>query len=87
MKDRAGYEYAELVAMQKEHLALWHSLLRPAIFSEVKDYVLATNHETFSSEQKHRVYRGQDLVEIIRTWPNLSPAYEPKPVESAAELI
>ncbi len=87
MKDRAGFEYSELVATQREHLARWHEVLRPAFFAEIKAYVVNANHETFSTEDKHRVYRGQDLVEIIRLWPNLSPAYQPKAVESPAELI
>ncbi len=89
MKDKNGYDYAELLAIQREHLAQWQPLLRPALFTEVKGYVLSTNHETFSTEEKHRVYRGQDLVEIIRTWPILSPAYEPRTAveTTAASLI
>lgn len=87
MKDRTGFEYADLVAIQRTHLARWQEVLRPSIFAEVKEYVVASNQETFSAEGRHRVYRGQDLVEIIRLWPTLSDAYAPKPVESAASLI
>jgi hypothetical protein len=89
MKDRAGYDYNELVAMQREHLAIWQPRLRPALFDEVRAFVLSINRQAPRDEDKHRVYRGQDLIEIIRTWPDLSSAYKvaEMPALAASDLI
>lgn len=64
------FDFQELLKIQNEHLDIWKERLKPALFAEVKEYAKSMNDESLG-----RVYRGQDLVEIIRTWPNLSPAY------------
>lgn len=87
MKDRTGYDYAELVSIQRDHLALWQPRLRPALFNEVRDYALRTNREAQKDGDKHRVYRGQDLVELFRLWPDIGPAYEPRLVENLSQAM
>ena len=79
MKDRAGFEYEELLAYQSEHLAQWQRIVIPELFAAVSAYVLAANQPATTPEEKHRVYRGADLSQIIFTWPNLGPAYAPIP--------
>ena len=79
MKDRAGFEYEELLRYQSEHLDQWQKILRPELFVVIAPYVLACNQPATSPEEKHRVYRGADLSQIIFTWPNLGPAYAPSP--------
>lgn len=78
MKDRAGYDYAELLAIQRDQLEHWRHRIRLPLFSDVRVYVIASNLEARKEGDKHRVYRGQDIVEIIRLWPDLGPAYEPR---------
>lgn len=66
------FDHQELLKIQAEHLALWKARLRPELYAEIEAYVRATN-----DENTNRVYRGQDLIEIIREWPHLCPAFAP----------
>lgn len=66
--------YSELLAIQAKHLTIWESRLRPELFSAISSYVLSTNRE---SGDRPTVYRGQDLIEIIRLWPDVGPTYPP----------
>jgi len=72
--DKYGHTYKELLAIQTEHLALWKKLLRPEIHRELEREVLAANSPAESTAVKHNVPRGQDLIELIRTWPSWVPA-------------
>lgn len=74
MKDKFGLDYDELLAIQWEHLALWRERLKPKLFDEVSSYVKWANLPAGDSG-RHRVFRGQDLIEIIRLWPVLGEAY------------
>lgn len=76
-KDRLGLEYSELLQIQGRHLTIWKERLKPAVFGPVADYVHAKNVEANGPEQKHQVFRGQDLIQIIMDWPELNPAYPP----------
>jgi len=89
-KDRNGLEYADLVKIQGQHLALWREKLKPALIGPVADYVVSKNTEANDPEQKHRVFRGQDLVQIIMDWPDINTAVYPPIHEepaAAADLI
>ena len=77
MKDRRGHEYADLVEIQKDHLTMWSTRLRKELFNAVAEYVIARRIEASDPEQKHQVFRGQDLIQIIMDWPNLNPVYPP----------
>jgi hypothetical protein len=77
MKDRAGLEYDELLAIQTDHLAQWKRVILPALFAEVKRYILAQNRAA-GSEGRHQVFRGADIGRIILTWDNLGPEYPAK---------
>lgn len=68
-------DYEEALGFQTQHLKNWSSKLRPELFKQVSDYVISSN-----DEDKGRCYRGQDIVQIILEWPNLSPCYA-TPVE------
>lgn len=76
MKDRRDYEYKDLLAAQKAHLLNWKLRLIPKIYDAVEEYVLRCNLEA-GLDGKHRVYRGQDLIEVIRQWPTLDISFEP----------
>jgi hypothetical protein len=67
--------FTEALGFQTQHLKNWESKLRPELFKEISDYVVSSNDEA-----KGRCYRGQDIVQIILEWPNLSPCYA-TPVE------
>ena len=85
MKDRHGHEFADLVAIQQTHLDHWGTKLRREVYGHVSSYVLETNQEATSPEQAHRVFRGQDLVQIILDYPELSAAYPPR--KTTSDLI
>jgi len=75
--DAQGLDYETLLNIQKAHLAIWSLRIVPAMFAQVKEFVLSQNQEARESQPKHRVYRGQDLIEIIRQWPDLDAVYKP----------
>jgi hypothetical protein len=75
MTDRKGLSYETLVAVQTADLALWGSKCRPEVIQPVTEYVRSQNRCATQPEETHRVYRGQDLIEIIRQWPNLQSPY------------
>lgn len=87
MKDLHGLEYDELLAVQERHLALWRQRLLPFIVEGVTKYVLSHNQPAPTPDQKHCVLRGQDIIQVIMEWPNLSPAYPTNKVLAASELI
>ena len=62
--------FTEALGFQTQHLKNWESKLRSELFKEISDYVVSSNDEA-----KGRCYRGQDIVQIILEWPNLSPCY------------
>ena len=80
MKDKNGHEFVALLATQDEHLDIWEARLRPWLFAEIRSYVKWANRES-GADGKHRVFRGQDLIEIIRTWPVLGDTYPAKEKE------
>ena len=77
MKDNQGHEYSDLLAHQMKHLDLWAGRVRPNFMKPIAEYVLKHNVEANDSNQRHRVFRGQDIVQIIMDWPNLNLAYPP----------
>jgi len=83
--DSVGNYFETLLATQRAHLLTWKLRIRAQMFDQIEAYVKRTNREAGSPSEKHRVYRGQDLVEIIRQWPDLDPSYEP--VKPPAEII
>ena len=87
MTSPAQLLYAEYLAIQREHLDLWATKLLPALASEVEAYVLACNRpaEEDSLTNKPRVFRGQDLVEIILQWPHLDSCYPSRESLGAAQ--
>lgn len=90
--DAQGLDYDLLLQIQQSHLVIWRLRIIPALFEQVREFVLSQNREARDGQPKHRVYRGQDLIEILRQWPDLDAVYrpvvepEPKPV-SPSELI
>lgn len=80
--------FADLVAIQAEHLAMWKGKLVPEVFAGVEKLCLSQNKEFLlgprtgsmyphptQAGQSMRVWRGQDLIEIIRQWPTLKEPY------------
>ena len=77
-KDKHGHDYRELRQIQQAHLNAWAQRLIPPISAAICDYVEATNRQANDDTTAHRVYRGQDLVQIVLDWPELKDCY-PKP--------
>lgn len=86
MKDKHGNDFTELGEVQLVQLLQWQGRLTSKLYCEVADYVLTSRQPAATPNDVHRVYRGQDLVQIILDWPNLSPAYAPRP-SKVEELI
>lgn len=60
--------HEEQLAIQAEHLALWAKKVRN--FEPIRAYILAHN-------RPGHVWRGQDIIEIIREWPDIREPYPP----------
>ena len=80
MKDKNGFEYRDLLAVQKAQLlGTWQGRLNNDLFCAVSDYVVRHNRPALDDKGTHRVLRGYDIVQIIMDWPELRPCY-PSPV-------
>lgn len=75
MIDSAGHDYQMLLEFQKAQLAAWGERVHPHIMADVAAYVLMTNKPAADATQRHLVYRGQDIIELIRTWPAINTVY------------
>lgn len=76
MKDKHGHDWDALVAIQKDQMYGWSLRLKPEVAAKVSDYLINTNLPA-NDKGTHRVYRGQDIVQIIMDWPDLKPCYAP----------
>jgi len=85
MNDKHGNAFKDLLKIQETHLANWHPRLEPKLFDGVLLYVRKHREEALDHTKEHRAYRGQDLVQIIQTWPDL-PSYYP-PAVDAQDLV
>lgn len=84
-KDRSGYEYETLVEFQNRDLASWAGKVIPQFHSEISEYVRRNNRPATSPDEKHYVLRGQDIVQVMIDWPNLTIVYPP--IKSAPEDV
>ncbi len=88
--DRNGQTYKDVLDIQRAHLLVWKDRIRPQLFDQAEEFIVSQNREAPSANDKHRVYRGGDIIEILRQWPDLDAVYrpvvEPKTV-SPSELI
>ena len=76
MKDKNGHDYHELLAIQKMQLqGIWSDRLVDKLYDDVTEYVLRHNEQANSPLTPHRVFRGQDLIQIIMDWPELKSCY------------
>ena len=73
--DRVGLQYSMLLAIQENHLLIWQEKIPPALHTQIAAYVRKHNRQAPDNTEKHSVYRGQDLVQIILSWPRVEPAY------------
>lgn len=68
-KDRQGYAYADLLAIQARHLAWWELLLAPEHFKKLKQYCERTNKPAVEGAQwphgLHTVPRGVSLANFL----------------------
>lgn len=86
MKDKNGHEYNELRTIQTSQLQnIWRTRLNTDLFCAISIYVARHNSPALDDKSAHRVFRGQDIIQIIMDWPDLKPCY-PSPV-SAEEVI
>lgn len=75
MIDRYGHDYEDLLKIQADHLTLWKQKLRPELYEAVQRFVELAVIKAPSNLGEHRIYRGQDLVEIIKAWPKIPEGY------------
>jgi hypothetical protein len=87
MTDRTGMTYEELLKIQEQHLTIWSGRIEPTLFVDVQGYARSMNQEAKDATQKHRVFRGQDLIELFRTWPDINTAVYPPRADSAEAMI
>lgn len=69
MIDKFNLDFEDLVAMQEEHLKVWRRKLIVSVHVPVTNYVREHNRVAPTAHDRHQVFRGQDLIEIIRLWP------------------
>lgn len=88
-RDKHGHDYRDLLSIQRQHIDLWHDKLKFDLICKVEAYVQKHNQQANDDTQAHRVYRGQDLVQIIMDWPDLKPCYPPvfEQQPTAADLV
>ena len=77
--DKYSLDYKVLLTMQAVDLSLWKERLRPVVYDAVAAHAKAMNCEAHDSNDKHRVFRGQDLVVLIQHWPKIPDGYEADP--------
>jgi hypothetical protein len=65
--------------MQAVDLSLWKERLRPAVYDAVAAHARMMNREAHDTSEKHRVFRGQDLVVLIQHHPKIPDGYEADP--------
>lgn len=65
----------DYLKIQEAHLANWKTRLKPSLYEQVARYVRKHNSDTVC-------YRGQDIIRIIETWPELIPGVYPPAVEA-----
>ncbi len=87
MKDRTGQEYAEQLGIQRQQLYNWSTRLAADCYQEVAAFCRATNQQARTSEDKHLVYRGQDIVQLIMDWPTFNPIAYPAPVKPEESVL
>lgn len=75
MVDKTGIEYVEAVNTQLEQVLQWQSKLRAEIYHDFSTYVFIHNRPAVTANDKHQVFRGQDLLQILLAWPNPGPCY------------
>ncbi len=75
--DRCGYSYSDLIEFQAVHLDAWAKKIRPEFMSPIREYILSNNCPAPTPAEKHRVWRGQDIIEVIYHWPRIAPAFPP----------
>lgn len=86
-KDKHGHEYRELVAIQSAHVELWRHKLKGGLIADIAHYLARQNQPANDDAHAHRVFRGQDLVQIIMDWPELKTCYPPAIEQSPADLV
>jgi hypothetical protein len=75
MIDKNANEYGALIAIQDAQLAIWGRRLLPELHAEIAEYVRLYNKSAPTPNDRHNVYRGQDLVQIIIDWPSPGGGY------------
>lgn len=85
--DRKGFFYANLVDTQTKQLWHWDMRIIAEFRKPIRDYVTARNKPAANSEGVHKVWRGQDIVDIIYNWPHTAPCYPTTPFDLEAEEV
>jgi hypothetical protein len=83
--DRLSHDYEELLAVQAQHFNNLRRFIKPEILQPVVAYAKATNRPAEVTVSAHRVYRGQDLIQLVMQWPDLT-CYAPMPT-AEEELV
>lgn len=82
--DRYALDYDDLLAQQEEHLRVWRLKVRSEIGVQVGNYCREQNSPAATANDKHRVFRGSDIAEIIKLWPTPeSGGYPPRKKEGS----
>jgi hypothetical protein len=87
MTDKYNLDFEDLVAMQEREMTEWRKKLMPQYHHPVTSYVREHNVEAATPQDKHVVFRGQDLIEIIRTWPEPEKSGYPSRKKAGSDFI
>ena len=85
--DSRGFTYEQLLELQERDLQMWWQRLHPAIVEPICEYVRKHNRRAKDTTESHKVWRGQDIVEIIKHWPKTAPCFPDPQEKEGAELI
>ena len=85
--DSRGFTYEQLLELQQRDIEMWrHRLIMP-IFIPLRLYVLNHNRPAKDTTESHKVWRGQDIVEIIKHWPKAAPCFPDPQEKEGSDLI
>jgi hypothetical protein len=87
MTDKNGYDYETLIAMQNANLHLWATKLIISVNIPVANYVRSMNRMAPTPNDKHVVFRGQDIIAIIVAWPHYEKAGFPPAPKAGEDFI
>ena len=77
MKDKHNHDYEELLSIQAQQIRNLERVIKAEIIGALTPYILRHNRKAETANEAHLLYRGQDLVQMVMSYPDLTPCYPP----------